>query len=56
MNLSPENRLLLYCAETRMHENILSKVKDIISLSLSWEEVLKSTVWLWYRPIAIQLI
>ncbi len=45
MNLSNENRLLLYCAQTRIPEATLNQVKDIISLPLNWEEVLESSSW-----------
>ena len=44
MNLSNENRLLLYCAQTRIPEDTLNKVKDIISLPLNWEGVLESAL------------
>ncbi len=44
MNLSNENRLLLYCAQTRISEDTLNKVKDIISHSLNWEGVLESAL------------
>jgi len=42
MNLSNENRLLLYCAQTSIPDDTLNKVKDILSFSLNWEEVLES--------------
>jgi len=42
MNLSNENRLLLYCAQTKIPEYTLDQVKKLISLPLNWEEVLKS--------------
>jgi hypothetical protein len=51
MNISHENRLLLYCAQTRMPEDALNKVKDIISLSLNWEEVLASAFWHGIAPL-----
>ncbi len=44
MNLSNENRLLLYCAQTRIPEHTMNKVKDIVNLSLNWEEVLVSAL------------
>ena len=51
MNLSSENRLLLYCAQTKIPEDKLNKVKDIISLPLNWEEVLKSALWHHIAPL-----
>ena len=44
MNISKENRLLLYCAQTRIPEDTLNKVKDILSFPLNWEEVLESAL------------
>ena len=44
MNLSKENKLLLYCAQTRIPEDTLNKVKDIMSFSLNWEEILESAL------------
>lgn len=44
MNLSNENRLLLYCSQTRIPEATLNKVKNIISLPLDWEVVLDSAL------------
>ena len=44
MNLSNENRLLLYCAQTSIPEDTLNKVKDIMSFSLNWEEILESAL------------
>ncbi len=44
MNLSNENRLLLYCAQTRIPEDTLNKVKDIMNLPLNWEGVLESAL------------
>ncbi len=51
MNLSRENRLLLYCAQTKIPEDKLNKVIDIISLPLNWEEVLKSALWHHIAPL-----
>ncbi len=51
MNLSNENRLLLYCAQTRIPEDTLNKVKDIMSLPLNWEEVLESASWYGISPL-----
>lgn len=51
MNISRENRLLLYCAQTRMPEDALNKVKDIMRLSLNWEEVLASAFWHGIAPL-----
>jgi Uncharacterised nucleotidyltransferase len=44
MNLSNENRLLLYCAQTRIPEYTLNEVKDIMNLPLNWEGVLESAL------------
>jgi hypothetical protein len=44
MNQSNENKLLLYCAQTRIPEDTLNKVKDIINLPLNWEGVLNSAL------------
>ncbi len=41
MNLSRENRLLLYCAQTKIPEDKRNKVKDIIRFPLNWKKVLK---------------
>ncbi len=41
MNLSNEKKLLVYYAQTRIPEDTLNKVKDILSFPLNWEEVLE---------------
>ncbi len=51
MNLSNENRLLLYCAQTRIPEDTQNKVKDILSFPLNWEEVLESAFWYGISPL-----
>ncbi|MCF6155443.1 MAG: hypothetical protein E3K36_09355 [Candidatus Brocadia sp.] len=51
MNLSPENRLLSYCAQIRIPQDAVDKVKDIISLSLDWEEVLNAAFWYGIAPL-----
>ncbi len=45
MNISNENRLLLYCAQTEISRDKLNEVKDILKLPLNWDEVLKSALW-----------
>jgi hypothetical protein len=45
MNLSNENRLLLYCAQIKIPEDTLNKAEDILSLSLDWKEILESARW-----------
>src|ERR1700758_1426892 len=42
INLSNENRLLLYCTQTKISETTLNQVKNLISFPLNWKEVLKS--------------
>jgi hypothetical protein len=51
MNLSNENRFLLYCAQTGIPEDALDKVRDIVSHPLNWEEVLKSAFWHGISPV-----
>ncbi|MCF6157749.1 MAG: hypothetical protein E3K32_04090 [wastewater metagenome] len=51
MDISHENRLLLYCAQNGMPEDTLNEVKDIMSLSLNWEEVLASAFWHGIAPL-----
>ncbi len=51
MNPSNENKLLLYCARTRMNREILNQVKNLICLPLNWEEVLKSASWHGIAPL-----
>ncbi len=51
MNISNENRLLLYCAQTKIPEVMLDQVKNLISLPLSWEEVLESAFWHGIAPL-----
>ena len=51
MNLSNENRLLLYCAQKEMPVVISNKVKNLIKLPLNWEEVLASAFWYGISPL-----
>ncbi len=51
MNLSHENKLLLYCAQTKISEGILNQIKDLLSLPLNWEEVLNSAFWHGIAPL-----
>ncbi len=52
MNLSNENRLLLYCAQTEIPVVIRNKVEDLIKLPpLNWEEVLASASWYGITPL-----
>ena len=51
MKLSNENRLLLYCTQTRIPKDKLNKVKDILRLPLNWEEVLTSAHWHHIAPL-----
>jgi putative nucleotidyltransferase-like protein len=51
MNLSNENRLLLYCARTNIPEATLDQVKNLINLPLKWEEVLNSAFWYGITPL-----
>jgi hypothetical protein len=51
MNLSNENRLLLYCAQTKIPETTLDQIRSLISLPLNWEEVLKSASWNGIAPL-----
>jgi len=45
VNLSNENRLLLYCTQIKIPEDTLNKAEDILSLSLDWKEILESARW-----------
>lgn len=51
MNLSNENRLLLYCTQTGISEAQLDQIKKLITLQLNWEEVLESAFWHGITPI-----
>ncbi len=51
MNISHENRLLLYCAQPRIPEDALNKVKDIMCPALNWEVVLESAFWHGIAPL-----
>ncbi len=51
MNLSNENRLLLYCAQTEIPVVIRNKVENLIKLPLNWEEVLESASWYGISPL-----
>jgi hypothetical protein len=51
MNLSNENRLLLYCTQTRVSEDTLEGIKDILRNPLNWEEVLQSAFWHGIAPL-----
>jgi len=45
MNLSNENRLLLYCAQVEIPQDILNEVKHLTNSPLNWEEVLEAASW-----------
>lgn len=51
MNLSDENRLLLYCTQTEISEAKLDQIKKLISLQLNWEKVLESAIWHGIAPL-----
>ena len=51
MNISNENKLLLYCAQTEISEVIKSKVKKLLRLPLNWDEVLESAFWHCVSPL-----
>ena len=51
MNLSNENRLLLYCAQVRIPEDRLNEAEDIVGLPLDWEEILESARWHGVAPL-----
>jgi putative nucleotidyltransferase-like protein len=51
LNTSNENKLLLYCARTKIPECTLNEVKSLVSLPLNWEEVLKSASWHGIAPL-----
>src|SRR5882724_9901509 len=51
MSLSSENKLLLYCAQTKVTEYTLNEINSIISLPLNWQEVLKSASWHGVAPL-----
>lgn len=44
MNLSTENRFLLYCVQTRITKDTLDYIKGLHNLSLNWEEVLEIAI------------
>ncbi len=52
MNLSDENRLLLYCTKTEISESKLDQIKKLITLPLNWEKVLQSALWHGVAPLA----
>ena len=43
LNLSSEDKLLLYCARTSVNEDITYKVKEILNDCLNWDYILKSS-------------
>jgi len=51
MNLSNENRLLLYCTQTEISEANLDQIKKLISLQLNWEKILESASWHGIAPL-----
>lgn len=51
MNLSNENRLLLYCVQTEIPEVVLDEIRNLVGLSLDWEEILKSARWHGVAPL-----
>ena len=44
LNLSSEDRLLLYCARTSMNEDITHKVKGILNDCLDWDYIVESSM------------
>jgi putative nucleotidyltransferase-like protein len=54
MNLSNENKLLLYCTRTKIPEYTLNEVKSLVTLPLNWEGVLKSAHWHGSAPLLYQ--
>ncbi|HZX15061.1 MAG TPA: nucleotidyltransferase family protein [Thermodesulfobacteriota bacterium] len=51
MNLSNEQRLLLYCAQNDISENTREQVKNLIRLPLNWGEVLEASFWHGIAPL-----
>ncbi|MGH7801225.1 MAG: nucleotidyltransferase domain-containing protein [Thermodesulfobacteriota bacterium] len=54
MKRSNENRLLLYCSQNNISAFTRDQVKNLISLPLDWEEILKSSFWHGIAPILYQ--
>lgn len=44
LNLSSEDRLLLYCARTSVNEDITYKVKEILNDCLNWDYIVESSM------------
>ena len=42
VNLSHEDRLLLYCSQTKTPEVTLDQIKSLLSLPLNWDDILES--------------
>jgi hypothetical protein len=51
MNLSNENRLLLYCIRTEISEVKLDQIKKLIIPPFNWEKVLESAFWHGTAPL-----
>jgi hypothetical protein len=51
MNLSNENRFLLYCSQPELSESIREHLCNLIRLPLDWDEVLKSAYWHGVAPM-----
>ena len=45
MNISNENRLLLYCTQVKINKNYIELIKDTLNLPLNWKEILNSSLW-----------
>lgn len=51
MNISNENRLLLYCTQTRIPKERLTQVGELVGRQLNWQNVLKSAYYQGIAPL-----
>lgn len=45
MNLSNEQKLLIYCCQTGYQEDKFHQIRELLYLPLNWNEVLESAKW-----------
>lgn len=51
MNLSNEDRMLLYCGQTEISETTRSRIKALVSSPLNWDNLLDSAYWHGVAPL-----
>jgi len=51
MNLSNEDRMLLYCSQTEISETTRSRIKTLLSSPLNWDNLLESANWHGVTPL-----